>query len=161
MSKRRALILGRSLGSLFAAHLLRGVGWGVVVFEQEGGDLAGLGAGTHDGLQKVMTRIGVPIEHTIGIMTCCYTCLDKAGRVFREVALQRTMSAWAYLRRSQFKRWQRTSKLRTAASAVAVSLTRMRCRCPRPGRRHSVREDRRPRWKTRYTMGERTGKSRP
>jgi 2-polyprenyl-6-methoxyphenol hydroxylase-like FAD-dependent oxidoreductase len=42
-----------------------------------------------------MARIGVPIEHTIGVMTRCYTCLDKAGSVFREVALRRTMSAWA------------------------------------------------------------------
>jgi 2-polyprenyl-6-methoxyphenol hydroxylase-like FAD-dependent oxidoreductase len=97
MSKCRALIIGGSLGGLFIAHLLRAVGWDVVVFEQEGGDLAGRGAGigTHDALHQVMARIGVPIEHTIGVMTRCYTCLDKAGSVFREVALRRTMSAWA------------------------------------------------------------------
>jgi len=97
MSKRRALIIGGSLGGLFSAHLLRAVGWDVVVFEQETGDLAGRGAGigTHDALHQVMARIGVPIEQAMSVVTRCYTCLDPAGNVFRELPLRRTMSAWA------------------------------------------------------------------
>jgi 2-polyprenyl-6-methoxyphenol hydroxylase-like FAD-dependent oxidoreductase len=97
MSKRRAVIIGGSLGGLFCAHLLRAVGWDVVVFEQESGDLAGRGAGigTHDALHQVMARIGLPIEHAMSVVTRCYTCLDNAGSVFREVPLRRTMSAWA------------------------------------------------------------------
>jgi 2-polyprenyl-6-methoxyphenol hydroxylase-like FAD-dependent oxidoreductase len=97
MSKRRALIIGGSLGGLFSAHLLRAVGWDVIVFEQENGDLAarGAGIGTHDALHQVMARIGLPIEHARTVVTRCYTCLDNAGSVFREVLLRRTMSAWA------------------------------------------------------------------
>ncbi|HXW28393.1 MAG TPA: FAD-dependent oxidoreductase [Xanthobacteraceae bacterium] len=97
MSKRRALIIGGSMGGLFSAHLLRAIGWDVVVFEQENGDLAGRGAGigTHDALHQVMARIGLPIDHAMSVVTRCYTCLDNAGRVFREVPLRRTMSSWA------------------------------------------------------------------
>lgn len=97
MSKRRALIIGGSLGGLFSAHLLRAIGWDVIVFEQESGDLAGRGAGigTHDALHQVMARIGVPIEHTMSVVTRCYTCLDNAGSIFHELSLRRTMSAWA------------------------------------------------------------------
>jgi 2-polyprenyl-6-methoxyphenol hydroxylase-like FAD-dependent oxidoreductase len=97
MSKRRALIIGGSLGGLFSAHLLRAIGWEVLVFEQESSDLAGRGAGigTHDALHQVMARIGVPIEHAMSVVTRYYTCLDKLGSIFREVPLRRTMSAWA------------------------------------------------------------------
>ena len=43
--KRRALIIGGSLGGMFAAHLLRANGWRVDVFERSTEDLAGRGAG--------------------------------------------------------------------------------------------------------------------
>jgi 2-polyprenyl-6-methoxyphenol hydroxylase-like FAD-dependent oxidoreductase len=73
------------------------VGWDVAVFEQESGDLAGRGAGigTHGALHQVMVRIGVPMESTMTVVTRCYTCLDRAGNIVREVSSQRTMSAWA------------------------------------------------------------------
>ena len=49
-----ALIIGGSLGGLFAAHLLRAAGWQVDVFERSTEDLAGRGAGlgTHDALPR-------------------------------------------------------------------------------------------------------------
>lgn len=97
MDKRRALIVGGSLGGLFAAHLLRSVGWDVIVFEQESSDLAGRGAGigTHDALLRVMSRIGLRIEHSMSVETRCYACLNSAGSIVREVPSRRTMSAWA------------------------------------------------------------------
>jgi 2-polyprenyl-6-methoxyphenol hydroxylase-like FAD-dependent oxidoreductase len=101
MGKRRALIVGGSLGGLFSAHLLRAIGWDVVVFEQESGDLAdrGAGIGTHDALLQVMGRIGVPIDHSMSVVTCHYTCLDSAGSIVRELPWRRTMSAWARIYR--------------------------------------------------------------
>ena len=41
----RALVIGGSVGGLFAAHMLRSIGWDVVVFERSGDDLARRGAG--------------------------------------------------------------------------------------------------------------------
>ncbi len=43
--QRRALVIGGSLGGLFAAHLLRNDGWKVDVFERVPDELAGRGAG--------------------------------------------------------------------------------------------------------------------
>jgi 2-polyprenyl-6-methoxyphenol hydroxylase-like FAD-dependent oxidoreductase len=37
-SQRRALVIGGSVGGLFAAHLLRSIGWDVVVFERSEDD---------------------------------------------------------------------------------------------------------------------------
>ena len=41
----RALVIGGSVGGLFAAHMLRSIGWEVVVFERSGDDLVRRGAG--------------------------------------------------------------------------------------------------------------------
>jgi 2-polyprenyl-6-methoxyphenol hydroxylase-like FAD-dependent oxidoreductase len=61
MPRRRALIVGGSLGGLFAAHLLRATGWEVEVYERIADDLAsrGAGLGTHDALRDMMARIGM------------------------------------------------------------------------------------------------------
>ena len=58
MATRRALVIGGSLGGLFAANLLRSVGWDVTVFERNAEDLTGRGAGisTHPQLIDVTRR---------------------------------------------------------------------------------------------------------
>ena len=60
----RALVIGGSVGGLFAAHMLRSIGWDVVVFERSGDDLArrGAGIGASDAMFAVMRRIGVPFD---------------------------------------------------------------------------------------------------
>ena len=56
MTARRALVIGGSLGGLLAAHLLRGAGWDVTVFERNAEDLTGRGAGisTHPQLLDIL-----------------------------------------------------------------------------------------------------------
>src|SRR3954453_19612400 len=44
MRKQRAVIIGGSIGGLFAANLLQSLGWQVQVYERVGDDLAGRGA---------------------------------------------------------------------------------------------------------------------
>jgi 2-polyprenyl-6-methoxyphenol hydroxylase-like FAD-dependent oxidoreductase len=84
------------LGGLFAAHLLRAIGWDVAVFEQESGDLAGRGAGigTHEALFQVMKHIGLRIDDSMGVLTRSYTALNREGSIVCDVAVRRTMSAW-------------------------------------------------------------------
>src|SRR6266705_775304 len=98
---RRVLIIGGSLGGLFTAHLLRGIGWHVDVFERSTEDLAGRGAGlgTHDALVAVLRRIGIDVDAPLGVETHAYIWLDRRGGVIREVALRRIMSAWARIYR--------------------------------------------------------------
>ena len=52
MATRRALIIGGSVGGLFAAHMLGRIGWEVDVFERAREDLAGRGAGIGTHVRK-------------------------------------------------------------------------------------------------------------
>jgi 2-polyprenyl-6-methoxyphenol hydroxylase-like FAD-dependent oxidoreductase len=96
-----ALIIGGSLGGLFAAHLLRAGGWTVDVFERSSEDLAGRGAGlgTHDGLVAALRRIGLDLDTSLGVATHSYIWLDADGATIREVPFPRVMTAWAHLYR--------------------------------------------------------------
>jgi 2-polyprenyl-6-methoxyphenol hydroxylase-like FAD-dependent oxidoreductase len=98
---RHALIIGGSLGGLFAAHLLRSVGWHVDVFERSAEDLAGRGAGlgTHEALLQVLRRIGIDTDASLGVDTHSYIWIDARGDVACELALPRVMTAWSRLYR--------------------------------------------------------------
>src|ERR1051326_3300264 len=99
--RRRALIIGGSLGGLFAAHLLRAAGWDVDVYERIGDDLAGRGAGlgTHEALRDMLARVGIDVVTPLGVATHAYVCRDRSGRAVHEIRLERVMSAWARLYR--------------------------------------------------------------
>ena len=101
MSSRRALVIGGSLGGLFAAHMLRRIGWDVQLFERSGDDLAtrGAGIGTHAELFAVMQEIGVPIDANLGIALQERVCLDRDGEVSHRLPMVQTMSAWARIYR--------------------------------------------------------------
>ena len=98
---RRALIIGGSLGGLFAAHTLRSIGWEADVFERVPDDLAsrGAGLGTHEGLFDVARRIGIAFDHSKGVAIDAYVCLDRAGRVIHETPMPRVMTAWSQIYR--------------------------------------------------------------
>lgn len=101
MSEGRALIIGGSLGGLFAAHLLRAAGWQADVFERSGEDLAGRGAGlgTHAALLAMFRRVGIAGDVALGVDTKTYVWLDASGKVARELMLPRVMTAWSRLYR--------------------------------------------------------------
>jgi len=65
--QRRALIIGGSIGGLFAAQFLRQAGWEVAVFERSAGDLADRGAGlnTSAELFEAMRRAGAEVNQTL------------------------------------------------------------------------------------------------
>src|SRR6516164_1277011 len=69
MSTRRALVVGGSLGGLIAAHMLRGAGWDVTVFERNAEELAsrGVGLGTHPQLIAILKRAGIDFDESMGI----------------------------------------------------------------------------------------------
>jgi 2-polyprenyl-6-methoxyphenol hydroxylase-like FAD-dependent oxidoreductase len=101
MGRRRALVIGGSLGGLFAANLLRMAGWEVVVFERVSDDLAsrGAGIGTHDELFRVMRRLDLPVDRSIGVEVGSRVCLDRSGAIIHELTLSQFMSAWARIYR--------------------------------------------------------------
>ena len=96
MSGKRALIIGGSVGGLFAAGLLRAAGWDVAVFERSAEDLAerGAGIGTREDLFRIMRRIGIALDPTAGVQVKSRLCLDRSGTVVHERAVPATNSAW-------------------------------------------------------------------
>ncbi len=102
MRQRRALIIGGSLGGLFAANMLRSTGWDVQVFERVGDDLAsrGAGIGTHDEMFAVMRRIGIEVDDSFGVHPVARRCLDRQGRIVREDAIPRVLSSWSLFYRA-------------------------------------------------------------
>lgn len=95
--RKRAIVIGGSLGGLFAANALRGIGWDVTVFERVEDDLAsrGAGIGVHDDLLPLLARMGLPVDESIGVMGDTRVCLDRSGRVTHQVIRPQLQSSWA------------------------------------------------------------------
>jgi 2-polyprenyl-6-methoxyphenol hydroxylase-like FAD-dependent oxidoreductase len=102
MSKPRALIIGGSVGGLFAANLLRHAGWDALVFERNPEELTGRGAGisTHPQLHDIMRRLGVPFDDSMGIRVGSVVFLDRKGDAYDERDTDRVMSSWGRVFRS-------------------------------------------------------------
>ncbi len=98
----RALIIGGSLGGLFAGLLLRQAGWDVAVFERSGGDLAsrGVGVGTHVELFDVMRRLGIAVDELFGVAISSRICLDRSGAVIARLPFEKVLSSWALFYRA-------------------------------------------------------------
>ncbi|HEY3917936.1 MAG TPA: FAD-dependent monooxygenase [Stellaceae bacterium] len=96
MARQRALIVGGSVGGLFAAHLLRAHGWEVAVFERSGGALADRGAsiGTRDELFQILRRIGIALDPSAGVSVSARICLDRRGKIIGERPIASINSAW-------------------------------------------------------------------
>jgi 2-polyprenyl-6-methoxyphenol hydroxylase-like FAD-dependent oxidoreductase len=85
VNRPRALVIGGSLAGLFAANLLRTIGWDVAVFERSGRDLSdrGAGLGTQPELFAVMRHIGIRLDDSIGVEASSRICLDRNGKPLR------------------------------------------------------------------------------
>ena len=96
INKRRAIVVGGSLGGLFAANMLLRKGWEVEVFERVPDELAGRGAGivTHPELFEAMAAAGIPLDASVGIDVQSRVTLARDGHVVLENALPQTLTAW-------------------------------------------------------------------
>lgn len=94
---KRALVIGGSLGGLFAASLLRGIGWTVTVFERSTGALAsrGAGLGTTRELVETMRRAGARFDVSIAVPMTGYVWLDADGRVVHAQERLNASSTWS------------------------------------------------------------------
>src|SRR6266700_643375 len=95
--QQRALVIGGSVGGLFAAHLLRKAGWDVAVFERAAGGLGdrGTGIGTRPELFAVLRRAGIAAEDSIGIDVTGRVAVGPDGRILRERPVGAVTSAWS------------------------------------------------------------------
>lgn len=95
----RAIVIGGSLGGLFAANLLLRQGWDVEVFEHSGTALAGRGAGiiTHPGLFACLRRIGIVIDESFGVDIPERVTFDRSGATVATLALPQCLTTWGRL----------------------------------------------------------------
>ncbi|AWB20277.1 FAD-dependent oxidoreductase [Methylobacterium currus] len=97
---RRAIIVGGSLGGLFAALLLRRSGWEVEVHERVAGGLSGRGAGivTHPELFAVLARAGIARDEAeVGVAVSGRRVFGIDGALLAERALPQVLTAWGHL----------------------------------------------------------------
>ncbi|MGF6574828.1 2-polyprenyl-6-methoxyphenol hydroxylase-like FAD-dependent oxidoreductase [Paraburkholderia sp. GAS333] len=95
-SRLRAIIVGGSLGGLFAANLLVRNGWDVDVFERVPDELAGRGAGivTHPELFEALVAAGIEYDDAIGVKVQSRITFAQNGDVLSERDLPQTLTAW-------------------------------------------------------------------
>ncbi|MGZ5260247.1 MAG: FAD binding domain-containing protein [Burkholderiales bacterium] len=95
----RALVIGGSLGGLFAANLLLRGGWDVHLFEHSREDLVGRGAGiiTHPDLFACLARLGIAIDGSFGVDIPERIALDRSGRIIGTLALKQCLTTWGRL----------------------------------------------------------------
>jgi 2-polyprenyl-6-methoxyphenol hydroxylase-like FAD-dependent oxidoreductase len=95
--QKHALVIGGSLGGLFAASLLRKIGWSTTVFERSAGALAsrGAGLGTTRELVEVMRRAGARLDVSMAVPMSGYVWLDAAGRVVHRQERLNASSTWS------------------------------------------------------------------
>ena len=100
--RRRAVVIGGSLGGLFAAGFLQELGWQVDVYERVADELAarGAGIGTHGALFDALRRLGVEIDDRLGIRVTERICLDGNGNTVHTKRVDQVMSHWARVYRA-------------------------------------------------------------
>ncbi|MGH8665939.1 MAG: FAD-dependent monooxygenase [Burkholderiales bacterium] len=94
-----ALVIGGSLGGLFAAALLCRRGWSVDVYERVREPLAGRGAGivTHPGQLRTLEQCGIRLDDSIGCEVVGRVAIAPPGEIVARNALRQTLSAWGRL----------------------------------------------------------------
>lgn len=99
MSKPSALIIGGSMGGLFAANLLHRAGWQVQVLEKSTTPLTSRGTGiaTHAGLMKVMELAGARFGEALGTPINTRKAFDASGNILAQLETQQVMASWSRL----------------------------------------------------------------
>jgi 2-polyprenyl-6-methoxyphenol hydroxylase-like FAD-dependent oxidoreductase len=98
---RRAVVIGGSIGGLFAGLFLRRIGWQVSIHERAGEELGARGAGiaTHDELHDALA-LATGRRETIGVTVSGRVVLARNGEVVSEAAHPQVLASWDGL-------WQR------------------------------------------------------
>lgn len=94
---RSAIVIGGSLGGLFAANLLHRAGWDVHVYERVAEELEGRGAGlaTHPELMTALEAAGVRVDDSIGVAVQERVTLAVDGSVAGRLPLAQVLTAWS------------------------------------------------------------------
>ena len=97
--RRKAIVVGGSIGGLFAANLLWRAGWDVQVCERVTAELSTRGAGivTHAELFEAMAHAGLPVDGSIGVRVEQRITLARDGTRLGCQTLPQVMTSWGRL----------------------------------------------------------------
>ncbi|MBU3617021.1 FAD binding domain-containing protein [Polynucleobacter sp. JS-Polo-80-F4] len=95
----KILVIGGSLGGLFAANILLRQGNDVTLLEKTVGSLDGRGAGivTHDALAQALKAAGVTVDETLGVPVTKRITLGADGQSLGEMELPQVLTSWSRL----------------------------------------------------------------
>ena len=93
--RKRAVVIGGSIGGLFAGLFLRKVGWEVSIHERAGEELGSRGAGiaTHDELHEALA-LATELGGKIGVTVGGRIVLARSGDVVCQVARPQVLASW-------------------------------------------------------------------
>ena len=96
---KKAIVIGGSIGGLFAANLLHRAGWDVHVYEQVAAELESRGAGivTHPELLDALTEAGVTVDASLGIQVEERITLAADGSRAATSRYPQILTAWGRL----------------------------------------------------------------
>ncbi|PPR64850.1 MAG: 2,6-dihydroxypyridine 3-monooxygenase, partial [Alphaproteobacteria bacterium MarineAlpha3_Bin7] len=94
--KKRAIIVGGSIGGLFAGNILYKNGWEVDILEKAKVNLASRGTGIarHTELEKILIDLGLPPDKSVGIAVKGRTAFNRKGEIIAEYPLKQKLGAW-------------------------------------------------------------------
>ncbi len=100
LKKWRALIVGGSLGGLFAGNLLRRIGWDVDIFERSPHDLDSRGGGIvlQPEVVEVLRRAGVDLRASeLGVRSAYRTVFRPDGSIQSKHFAPQTQTSWSLI----------------------------------------------------------------
>jgi len=96
---RRAIVVGGSLGGLFAGCNLMRAGWDVTIVERTPGRLAGRGAGlgVHAPMVQALIAAGAKVDTTLGVPIPGRACFARDGSALARIAMPQFGISWGKL----------------------------------------------------------------
>ncbi|WP_247421302.1 FAD binding domain-containing protein [Ralstonia pseudosolanacearum] len=99
-SRPRALVIGGSLGGLFAGNLLRRAGWDVAIFERSAHDLDSRGGGIvlQPDVVEVFRRTGIDLDAIdLGVPSVHRTVFQPDGSIRSKQYAPQTQTSWSLI----------------------------------------------------------------
>jgi 2-polyprenyl-6-methoxyphenol hydroxylase-like FAD-dependent oxidoreductase len=95
----RIVVVGGSLGGLFAANMLHRAGHEVTVLEKVKGSMSGRGAGivSHDALVAALSHAGLEVADSLGVAVQERVLLAPSGETWQRLPMPQVLTSWSRL----------------------------------------------------------------